>query len=140
MIFTDIITFLGRFHPLVVHLPIGFLLMGAVFNVLSYFPNYRFLKDAMSFTLLAGFLAAVAACILGYLLSQSGEYDPEVLSQHRLVGHSSGNSCWNTLVNDDRVILAIYNDLKEDSHCVVYRLGTSDGLHRASGRNSYPWE
>ena len=86
MIFTDIITFLGRFHPLVVHLPIGFLLMGAVFNVLSYFPNYRFLKDAMSFTLLAGFLSAVAACILGYLLSQSGEYDPEVLSQHRLSG------------------------------------------------------
>ena len=86
MIFTDIITFLGRFHPLVVHLPIGFLLMGAVFNVLSYFPNYRFLKDAMSFTLLAGFLSAVAACMLGYLLSQSGEYDPEVLSQHRLSG------------------------------------------------------
>ena len=86
MIFTDIITFLGRFHPLVVHLPIGFLLMGAVFNVLSYFPNYRFLKDAMSFTLLAGFIAAVAACMLGYLLSQSGEYDPEVLSQHRLSG------------------------------------------------------
>ena len=55
MIFTDIITFLGRFHPLVVHLPIGFLLMGAAFNVLSYFPNYRFLKDATSFTLLAGF-------------------------------------------------------------------------------------
>ena len=86
MLFTDIITFLGRFHPLVVHLPIGFLLMGAVFNVLSYFPNYRFLKDAMSLTLLAGFLSAVAACILGYLLSQTGEYDPEVLSQHRLSG------------------------------------------------------
>jgi uncharacterized membrane protein len=86
MIFTDIITFLGRFHPLVVHLPIGFLLMAAVFNVLSYFPNYRFLKEAMSFTLLAGFLSAVAACMLGYLLSQSGEYDPEVLSQHRLSG------------------------------------------------------
>jgi uncharacterized membrane protein len=86
MIFTDIITFLGRFHPLVVHLPIGFLLMAAVFNVLSYFPNYRFLKDALSFTLLAGFLSAVAACILGYLLSISGEYDPEVLSQHKLSG------------------------------------------------------
>ena len=86
MITADIITFLGRFHPLVVHLPIGFLLMGAVFNVLSYFPNYQFLKDAMSLTLLAGFLSAVAACILGYLLSQSGEYDPEVLSQHRLSG------------------------------------------------------
>ena len=86
MVFTDIITFLGRFHPLIVHLPIGFLLMAAVFNVLSYFPNYRFLKDAMSFTLLAGFLSAVAACMLGYLLSQSGEYDPEVLSQHRLSG------------------------------------------------------
>jgi uncharacterized membrane protein len=86
MILTDIITFLGRFHPLVVHLPIGFLLMGAVFNVLSYFPNYRSLKDAMSFTLLAGFISALAACVLGYLLSKSGEYDPDVLSQHRLSG------------------------------------------------------
>jgi uncharacterized membrane protein len=86
VILADIIIFLGRFHPLVVHLPIGFLLMGAVFDALSYFPSYRFLKVAVSFTLFAGFLSAVAACIFGYLLSLSEEYDPKILADHEFAG------------------------------------------------------
>ena len=80
MILLDIVTFLGRLHPLVVHLPIGFLVLGSVFNLLSYIPRYNVLKQAVSTALLSGFIFAVTACIFGYMLSLSGEYDADVLS------------------------------------------------------------
>jgi len=86
MILVDIYTFFGRLHPLVVHLPIGFLLLGAIFNVFSYVPKYRFLKEAVSLTLFAGFLSALAACVFGYMLSLSGDYDAGILSNHKLAG------------------------------------------------------
>lgn len=86
MILLDLFTFSGRLHPMVVHLPIGFLLLGAAFHVLSYFPNYRHLRSAVSLILFIGFLSAVAACILGYVLSLSGEYDTHTLNNHKWAG------------------------------------------------------
>lgn len=86
MILLDIFTFLGRLHPLVVHLPIGFILLGAAFHLMSYFPKYEFLKEAVSLTLLAGFISAVVACVLGYLLSLRGDYDGNILGNHKLAG------------------------------------------------------
>lgn len=82
----DIITFLGHFHPMVVHLPIGFLLLGVGFNILSYYPKYSSLAPATSIALLAGFLSAIAACLLGYALSLTGDYDPEILENHLWAG------------------------------------------------------
>lgn len=82
----DIFTFAGRLHPLVVHLPIGCLLLAVLFDVLSYTPRYASLKPAVPLTLLAGFAAAVMACIFGYLLSLGGDYDLKVLGRHRFAG------------------------------------------------------
>ena len=86
MMLLDIVTFLGRFHPLVVHLPIGFLIMGLMFELLSYIPRYGALKETVSMTLLAGFISAAVACIFGYMLSLSGEYDPGILNNHKIAG------------------------------------------------------
>jgi len=82
----DIFTFAGRLHPLVVHLPIGCLLLAVLFDVLSYTPRYTSLKPAVPLTLLAGFAAAVMACIFGYLLSLGGDYDVKTLGRHRFAG------------------------------------------------------
>jgi uncharacterized membrane protein len=86
MILLNLSTFLGRLHPMIVHLPIGFLLLGALFHALSYIPKYQQLKAAVTITLLIGFLSAVAACVFGYLLSLSGEYDAQTLSNHKTSG------------------------------------------------------
>ncbi|MEJ1236631.1 DUF2231 domain-containing protein [Chryseolinea sp. T2] len=82
----EVIRFLGRLHPMVVHLPIGFLLIAAAFDVISYHAKYRYLKDAVGTALLAGFLFAAIACVLGYLLSLSGSYDEDILENHRNAG------------------------------------------------------
>jgi uncharacterized membrane protein len=86
MMLLDITTFLGHLHPLVVHLPIGFLLLAVLFELLSYFKQFRHLKAAVSFTLLLGFVSAGAACFFGYLLSLTGDYDLAMLSNHKIAG------------------------------------------------------
>jgi uncharacterized membrane protein len=86
MILGDLFTFTGRLHPMVVHLPIGFLLLGIAFDLLSYARRYRSLKKAVPFTLFAGFASAVVACIAGYMLSISGEYDLGILYDHKIAG------------------------------------------------------
>jgi uncharacterized membrane protein len=88
MILLDIFTFLGRMHPLIVHLPIGFLLLALIFDGASYFKRYAHLSRAVPFSLLVGFAFAAIACVLGYMLSLTGDYDDQVLSQHRLSGIS----------------------------------------------------
>jgi len=80
------VTFLGRLHPMVVHLPIGFLLMASAFDLMSYRARYRYLRNAVAPALFAGFVSAVVACVFGYLLSLSGSYDEVILESHRNAG------------------------------------------------------
>ncbi|WP_214227900.1 c-type cytochrome domain-containing protein [Pedobacter sp. B4-66] len=86
MILLDIFTFSGRLHPLIVHLPIGFILLATLFNILSYLQKYRYLKQSVPLILLIGFVAAVLACVFGYVLSLSGDYDADTLSHHKFSG------------------------------------------------------
>lgn len=86
MILLDVSTFLGRMHPLIVHLPIGFLLLAIVFHAASCSKKYYYLNRSVPITLLAGFVSAFAACVLGYLLSLSGDYEEQILNKHMGAG------------------------------------------------------
>ena len=88
MILLDIFTFLGRMHPLIIHLPIGFLLLAIIFDGISYHKKYDYLKRAVPFTLLIGCIFAGAACVLGLMLSVTGDYDDQILSNHKFSGIS----------------------------------------------------
>jgi uncharacterized membrane protein len=79
-------TFFGRFHPLIVHLPIGFLLLAVFFAATSFKTKYRQLRAAVPPALLMGTLSAAFACITGYVLSLSGDFDAEVLDDHFWAG------------------------------------------------------
>ncbi|HQT21488.1 MAG: hypothetical protein B7X86_01000 [Sphingobacteriales bacterium 17-39-43] len=82
----DLAIFSGRLHPLVIHLPIGFLLLATLFELFSYSKKYEHLKASVSFTLLLGFISAVLACIFGYILSLSGDYESTALNDHKISG------------------------------------------------------
>lgn len=79
-------TFLGRFHPLVVHLPIGILILSFMMEGLSRWQKYAALDKAVPFALLVGSGSAALAAALGYLLSWSGDYDPDTLWWHQYLG------------------------------------------------------
>ena len=79
-------TLLGHLHPVIVHLPIGFLLLAVLFEMLSYFKQYQQLRQAVSISLFVGFLSAFAASVFGYLLSLNGDYDLQTLENHKMGG------------------------------------------------------
>ena len=86
MVLLDIAAFSGQLHPLIVHLPIGFLILAVLFELVSYSKKYEFLKSAVFSILFLGFIAAVFACIFGYILSLSGDYDYNELNDHKVAG------------------------------------------------------
>jgi len=79
---SDFVLFLGRFHPLVVHLPIGFLMFALILELADNFTKIKHLNAAVPLALLFGAISGTVACILGYMLSQSGGYDEDMLNGH----------------------------------------------------------
>lgn len=83
----DFITaLLGRFHPLVVHLPIGIIFLAFLFECLSFRESYKGLKKAVQPALLWGCIFAIAAAITGYFLRQEGGYEQVLANRHQNSG------------------------------------------------------
>lgn len=89
MLNIDLITFLGRLHPLIVHLPIGFMLLGGLFYLLGRQQKYEFLNRALPVLFLLNAIGAIAAALFGWLLADTGGYDPDLLFWHRWAGVGS---------------------------------------------------
>ncbi len=82
----DISKFIGRFHPMLVHLPIGFITLALLFQLLSIRPSQTKLKPALPFIWFCGFISSFVSVILGLLLSSSGEYDSNIINWHKWSG------------------------------------------------------
>jgi len=82
----NLFQFVGRFHPLFVHLPIGILLIAILFDWLSKREQFSNLTASVHLLYLFGGLTAVFSCITGYLLSTSGEYEGATLDRHMWMG------------------------------------------------------
>ncbi|MCU0449125.1 MAG: ribonuclease inhibitor [Bernardetiaceae bacterium] len=82
----ELLLFFGRFHPLVVHLPIGLLFVALLMEIFAGFGRFRALKESSEFVLFLAALTSVLAALVGYLLSLSGGYDADLLAQHQWAG------------------------------------------------------
>ncbi|MDH5608455.1 MAG: hypothetical protein OEY56_03165 [Cyclobacteriaceae bacterium] len=82
---TSYLLFFGRFHPLVVHLPIGFLLLAMVFEILSYRKKAA-LDEAIAYALLLGAGSGVASVLFGLMLASDGGYQASSLQVHKWMG------------------------------------------------------
>jgi uncharacterized membrane protein len=80
---SDASLFIGRFHPLIVHLPIGFLLLAIVFYFISFSDRFSNLKNSIVYILLFGAISALMSVVVGLLLASKGGYNEEVLSWHK---------------------------------------------------------
>lgn len=80
--------FIGRLHPLIVHVPIGILLFAFVMMLWQRFRRVD-MANAIDFALLLGSISAVVACVAGWILAQSGEYDADLVFKHQWTGIST---------------------------------------------------
>jgi uncharacterized membrane protein len=83
----DFITaFFGRFHPLLIHLPIGILLLAFLFECLSARSKSKALRKAVQPALFLGAIFTVASAITGYFLRQEGGYEQKLADLHQNFG------------------------------------------------------
>ena len=89
----NLLTFFGRFHPLLLHLPIGGLVLLGFLELLARWT--RFKDAAQNSGWILGFVTvtALASASAGLMLASSGGYDPHLLKWHRALGLALAAAC-----------------------------------------------
>lgn len=78
--------FLGPFHTVVLHLPIGFFTIVVVLETVAFFQPGEVLRKIIQLVLVLTVLSAAVAATFGWMRGIGGDYDPEILNQHRWSG------------------------------------------------------
>ena len=78
--------FFGRLHPLLVHLPIGILLLAFGMECLARWRRRTDLRPAIRLALATGAATALGTAATGWLLAQNGGYDDALLLRHQWLG------------------------------------------------------
>ena len=90
----ELLQFLGRFHPLSVHLPIALLIVVPVIELAGrsrYFPH---LRPAADFLLGLAVCGGVVAATLGWCLARAGGYSGPLMTQHMWAGVTVAGAAW----------------------------------------------
>ena len=82
----DFIIFMGRHHPLLLHLPVGLLVVIAFLEVFSWWRKVEIYDDAMYVLLWLAALSSIGTVFLGCCLALQGGYNQELLSTHGWLG------------------------------------------------------
>ena len=91
---SDWALFFGHFHPLVVHLPIGFLLIAGLLEIGRRLGRISLSNSTMSAILFWSAVSATVSCVFGYLLSLGGGYDQDILTEHQWQGIGVAVFAW----------------------------------------------
>ncbi len=88
----ELALFVGRFHPLVVHMPIGFVTAVLLIQLVAIYRRADLrlaVRTLLWFTMISGILSAV----FGTLLAIPGGYDEVLLERHRWLGIGTSIAC-----------------------------------------------
>ena len=77
--------FLGRLHPLIVHFPIGLLIISLVLELFTINKKNQELRSAINILLVIGALSAIAAVIFGWLLKSQDQYSGDLITIHKSI-------------------------------------------------------
>lgn len=82
----DLLLFLGRFHVLVLHLPIGIVLLAIVSEFAARMPRWRSADQAAALLWTLGSITAVLTVLAGLMHAGEGGFDAGDLGAHRIWG------------------------------------------------------
>mgnify|MGYP005623223955 FL=1 len=85
--------FIGRFHPIILHLPIGGLAALFVMEIINSYRPQLNLDSACSILLWFSVITVIPSAILGFVLASSGNYDDELLNLHKWLGWLTALVC-----------------------------------------------
>lgn len=90
---SDPLLFVGRFHILLVHLPIGAIVLLAFLELLTRCPRFIKAEECLGPILLFAVPASLATAACGWLLSGEGGYESRVLQWHQWMGLATAATC-----------------------------------------------
>jgi len=82
----DIVLFFGRFHSLLVHLPLGFLVLALVLELLIRWKRMDQFRPLIKIIWLLSAFSGVVSVLMGFALSGAGGYDEVILERHKISG------------------------------------------------------
>lgn len=106
---TEWMSFIGRFHPLAVHFPIGFLVMIVFFEILKKYKKITISTEIISISLLLTAISATVTCLLGYFLSKEGGYNGEILTEHQNQGIAFAVFAWLACLSKNGWLNSLFN-------------------------------
>lgn len=77
---------IGRFHPVLVHLPIGIFILVHLCELTGRISRFSYLRQSTRFILLTGIIFSVLSVVSGYTLSLEHNSDLEKLDLHQWMG------------------------------------------------------
>lgn len=83
---TELLSMLGRLHPLVVHLPIGAVVLLAFLELLARYPHSKNSNASAGWILAFAVPSLIAAAVCGWVLAGAGDYGQDILRWHRWTG------------------------------------------------------
>ncbi len=84
--FSWISEFLGRLHPLLVHFPVGLLVVGLFMELLTLNGKRPGLREGIRWIIYLGAMSAVASATLGFILYQVDDYQGQLVDNHLRLG------------------------------------------------------
>ncbi len=81
-----ILQFFGRLHPLLVHFPIGLLVVALVFELLTLGGKRKGLREGINWMVYIGAGFAVFSALFGWLLKTQDEYSGDLVDNHQYTG------------------------------------------------------
>lgn len=90
---SEMLQFFGRWHPLLVHLPIGLLVLLGFLELLSRFPRFKGANSNAGLILALAVPLSILTAFLGWLLSLAGGYDQHLLQWHKWTGIGTAVAC-----------------------------------------------
>jgi mono/diheme cytochrome c family protein/uncharacterized membrane protein len=91
---SDWVLFWGHFHPLIVHLPIGFLLIAGLLEIDRLTRRNSVSQHTITLILFWSAVSATMACVFGYMLSLGGGYEDDTLNLHMWQGIGVAIFAW----------------------------------------------
>jgi uncharacterized membrane protein len=87
------VMFMGRFHPLILHIPIGALIALFFMEVINLYRPKLNLDSACNLLLWFSVFSIIPAVIAGFLLASSGSYNDNTLASHQWFGWFTALTC-----------------------------------------------
>ncbi len=131
----NLFEYIGKFHPLLVHLPIGILIIFLILRIYNSPETASGIIQNHWIILLISALSATFSCISGLILSRSGEYEAGVTANHRNLGIALALLNWIIFFTFKKLLnsrLWMYN-----STLILISIVTI--LNRSFRRLNHPW-